>query len=139
MESSITEKHIFNDCELYFEKKIRSFHNKYVEFFLLIGVDKPNKNFSEVKMTKNPLYSLLYYQRIVGGVESLKSLINVTHLKNSVLTCEFDIFYLNNNQDIENFYMTQTIHNWDDNPNLTSYQIWQINSSNIFDLNNHWL
>ena len=139
MQSSATEKHIFYDCELYFEKKIRSFHNKYVEFFLLMGVDKPNKDFSEVKMTKNPLYTFLYYQRVVGGVESLKPLINVIHLKNSVLTCELNIFYLNNNQDIENFYMTQTIHNWDDNPNLTSYQIWQINSPNIFDLNNHWL
>ena len=62
------EKHIFRDADFVFTEKVHSFHDKYIDCFLLIGIDSPEVPLDEVKMTKNPKFSHLYYQRIMGGI-----------------------------------------------------------------------
>lgn len=138
IESESYEKHVFKDCEPYFAEKIHSFHDKFVDAFLLIGIDTPRKPLDEIKMTKNPLYSLLYYKRIIGGLKITKPLINIRLIENKKLNTECSIYYLNNTEDIENFYLVQRVMNWK-NSKLTSHQVWQIDSIDYHELNNHWL
>lgn len=132
------EKHIFRNSEEYFSEKLHSFHDNFVDCFLLIGIDEPNKAWDEIKMTKNPLFSGLYYKRIVGGIMETPPLINIRSIINGEISAACDIFYLNNLEDIDNFYMTQRVMNWK-NSALTSHQVWQIDSIDLFALNDHWL
>lgn len=133
-----TELHIFKNCESYFSKKVHDFHDEYVDSFLLIGIADPDSSLDEVKMTKNPQYSSLYHQRIVGGVMSVPPLIVCESFNQGKISASCSIFYLNNYQDIEDFYMIQKVHNWQ-NQNLCSHQVWRLFQNNIFDMNNHWL
>ena len=132
------EKHIFRNSEEYFSEKIHSFHDLFVDCFLLIGIDEPDKPLDEIRMTKNPLFSQLYYKRIVGGLMQTRPLINIRSIIDGEISAACDIFYLNNLEDIDNFYMLQKVMNWK-NSKLTSHQVWQLNSIDLFALNDHWL
>lgn len=132
------ETHIFKDCENYFEGKIHSFHENFVKHFLLIGVDKKNTPLEEVKMTKNPAYSTLYFSRIIGGIQESPPLISVKNFLKEKIVSNCVIYYLNNDQDIDNFYMTQNIYNWNGS-NLVCFQVWEMKCYNLIELNDHWL
>ena len=133
-----TEKHVFKDVESYFADKIHSFHDKYSDCFLLIGIDAPNTPLDEVKMTKNPEYPLLYYQRIVGGIMSSSPLITIKSFSKDNLSSHCAIYYLNNDQDIEDFFFTQNVCRWE-NTNQTCFQVWRLKYLSVFDMNDHWL
>lgn len=133
------DTHIFKDCEKYFEKKVRSFHDNYVKHFLLIGIDKEDSALDEIKMTKNPAYSGLYFSRIVGGIMESEPLILIKNFFNDKVTASCVLYYLNNHQDIDNFYMLQKIYNWQ-GTKLVCFQIWEMESdNNLIDINDHWL
>ena len=132
------ETHIFKDCELYFEDKIRSFHDNFIKFFLLIGVDEENVPLDEIKMTKNPSYSGLYFSRIVGGIMKSEPLISIKNYFNKKIETNCVIYYLNNNEDIDNFYMLQKIYNWNGSK-LICFQIWEMEPCNLIDISDHWL
>jgi len=74
MQDFAPEKHIFKDAEHFFTERIHSFHDKFVDCSLLTGVDKPEAKLDKIKMTKNPKFTLLYYKRIVGGLQKNKPL-----------------------------------------------------------------
>jgi len=133
-----SERHLFYDSSSHFEEKLRSFHDNYVDCFLLVGVAPMGTPLDEIKMTKNPEYSLLYYKRIIGGLNEVAPLISCRSFINGKLSASCVIYYLNNYQDIEDFYMIQQVNNWKSTDN-SSYQVWKLFRKNIFDINDHWL
>ena len=134
----LCERHLFYDSSFHFEEKLRSFHDKYVDCFLLVGIAPTGTSLDAIKMTKNPAYSLLYYTRIVGGLNEVAPLISCRSFINGKFSASCVIYYLNNHQDIEDFYMIQQINNWQ-NTNNSSYQVWKLFKANIFVINDHWL
>jgi len=134
----VLERHIFKDCESYFSKKLDAFHQIYVDAFLMIGVDKPNKKLQDIEATRNPQYSELHYKRIIQGLLATDPLISCKLFVKKKLNVSCSLYYLNNNQDIEDLYMVQQSNRWNDS-DLSCYQIWKLYRSNIFDINNHWL
>jgi len=135
---STSELHIFKDCEDYFAEKLHSFHEEYVDCFLLIGVDAPNKDIESIKMTKNPEFSTLYYKRIIGGIKYVKPIISVNSFVDKKINASCDIYYLNNYEDIEDFYMVQKVGGWQ-GTSQCCHQVWKLLKENIFDINEHWL
>ena len=139
MKSSPEEQHVFKDVENYFTKKIRSFHEAFVEHPLLTGVDSPNLALDKVKMTKNPKFTLLYYKRIVGGIMAGFPLITIKSFSKKTLRSYCAIHYLNNEEDIENFFYIQNVMNWG-GTKKTCFQVWKLKSnSNLLEMNRHWL
>ena len=136
--SAAIEKHIFRDADFIFTEKIHSFHDKYIDCFLLIGIDSPNTSLDEVKMTKNPEFSHLYYKRIMGGILSTSPLLSILSFSDDHLTASCAIYYLNNNEDIEDFFFVQDVLNWEGS-GQTCFQIWRLNYASIHDMNDHWL
>lgn len=137
-ENYSAENHIFKDCEFYFLKKLGTFHDRFLHYFLSIGIDKPEKSIDQIKVTKNPMFSSLYYERIVKELKNGYPLINIRFINDKKIHTDCGIFYINNLEDIEGFYFVQRVMNWKDS-NLTSHQIWEIDSIDYFELNNHWL
>lgn len=134
----VVEKHIFQDAASLFADKIHSFHDEFVDRFLLIGVDDSNKQLDEVKMTKNPDFSMLYYKRIVGGILENPPLISIKSFLKNKLSADCGIYYLNNGEDIEDFFLTQNIYQWE-GTSKACFQVWRLNFLGIFDMNEHWL
>ena len=135
--ASDPKKHLFVDCESIFSKKLHSFHDQYVDDWLLLGVSLNHTSLDSVKMTKNPKFKLLYFKRIVGGIMANKPLIKVLNIKNEEILSSCEIFYLNNYSDIEDFYMLQKVYNWK-HEGMCCQQVWQLKITNLFDANNHW-
>jgi len=133
----ILERHIFKDCQSHFAEKLDTFHQIYADSFLLVGVDKPNKKLQDIEATRNPQYSELHYKRIIKGLSVISPLISCKSFVKEKLYVSCSLYYLNNNQDIEDFYMVQQSNRWNDS-DLSCYQIWKLYRSNIFDINNHW-
>jgi len=137
MQSSSLTTHIFKDCETFFSEKVQSFHDQYVDTFLLIGMDLPSVPLDEIKMTKNPTFSQLFYSRIVGGILKTSPLISILNYSKEKKDSSFDIFYLDNNEDIDGFFLLQKVHNWK-NSTLTCTQVWNMSEKNLFNINNFW-
>ena len=139
MKSSPEEQHVFKDVETYFTRKIRSFHENFVDQPLLTGVGLPDLTLDKVKMTKNPKFALLYYKRIVGGIMKGFPLITIKCFSKRNLKSYCAIHYLNNEKDIEDFFYIQNVANWAGSEK-TCFQVWKIKrDSNLLTMNNHWL
>jgi hypothetical protein len=54
------------------------------------------------------------------------------------LNASCDIYYLNNHEDIEDFYMVQKVGGWQ-GTSQSCHQVWKLLKENIFDINEHWL
>ena len=132
------ERHIFKDAKSYFNEKIDSFSEIYVDSFLLIGIDSPNTPLEEIRMTKNPSHSNLYYKRIINALKYINPFVICESFLGNTLDSSCEIYYLNNYQDIEDFYMVHRVYNWEGTSN-TSCQVLKLSKGYAFDMNNHWL
>lgn len=138
MQDFVPEKHIFKNVEHFFTERIHSFHDKFVDCSLLTGVDKPEAKLDKIKMTKNPKFTLLYYKRIVGGLQKNKPLSIIRSFNKEQLVADCGIYYLNNDKDIDDFFFTQNVCNWNGS-NKTCYQVWRLKKNNFKQINKHWL
>lgn len=138
MENLKPEKHIFKNVEQFFSEKIHSFHDDFVDCSLLTGIDKPEAKLDEIKMTKNPKFTLLYYKRIVGGLLKHKPLSIIKCLDEDKLIADCGIYYLNNQKDIDGFFYTQNVSNWNGS-DKTCFQVWRLKENNFKNINKHWL
>tara|TARA_E500000331_G_C17177298_1_gene678921 strand:- start:25 stop:447 length:423 start_codon:yes stop_codon:yes gene_type:complete len=134
----VIHRHIYFDADNLFAEKISVFHDFFVESFLITGVDKETAPLDEIKMTKNPSFSMLYYKRIVGGVMATKSLLTIQSFLKSKLHTSCNIYYLNNNNDIDDFFLYQKVRNWNGS-NKTCHQLWKMEYVSLKDMHEFWL
>lgn len=132
------EKHIFEDSEDIFSEKIHSFHNSFVNCSLLTGISSPGTSIDKVPMSKNPKFTLLYYQRIIGGLLENEPLIKILSINNNEVTANCGVYYLNNNKDIKDLFYRQDISNWE-KTSKTCFQVWKLKKIDILKLNKHWI
>ena len=69
------EKHIFRNSEEYFSEKLHSFHDNFVDCFLLIGIDEANKAWDEIKMTKKPCQDRMNLRIPTLKISSIKAIL----------------------------------------------------------------
>lgn len=131
-------RHVYLDSDSFFAKRIKDFHEDFVECFLLIGIDQDNTPIDKIKMTKNPKMSMLYYKRIVGGILATKPLLYIQSFLDQKLHTSCNIYYLNNNNDIEDFFLYQKVKNWNGSQK-SCHQIWRLHFSSLNEMHHFWL
>jgi hypothetical protein len=132
------EYYFFKDCDSFFEKKIRSFHKNFIDDCLFTGVGDFNADLDSVKMARNKNFSLSFCERVVEGMSFIDPLIVISHVNDGKIETNCVIYYLNDQNDFEGFYMLQKVNNWNGSKK-TSHQVWALFEDDIFEINAHWL
>lgn len=116
-----------------FSSKISDFHDLYTEFLLLHEIGLKNN------LKKNPHFDESYYNLLIKTLKKSDPFIVVDHVSDLSLDVSCSIYYLGDYEEIEGFYMTQIISDWNGTDD-TCHQIWKINrDANLLILNKHWL
>lgn len=105
----------------------------------LLGGDALNHtNLDEVTMIHKDDQDSVFCSRILNGIINSQSLIKV--LSKSIKTSEiiFDIFYLNNYEDIEDFYCLKTTFDFLVE-GVMLYQIFEVEVKSLTMLNDFWI
>ena len=108
MKHSPTELHLFRDCEDFFRKK----HNIFVEDYLgecIFGGDALNHcPINEIEFLFQQTTDKEYCARILAGITYNNPLITIQSESFSESLITFDIYYVNNYADVEDFYCFKT-------------------------------
>tara|TARA_Y100000361_G_C11161538_1_gene347715 strand:- start:1390 stop:1797 length:408 start_codon:yes stop_codon:yes gene_type:complete len=129
--------HIFasslsDEVAICFAEKISLFHESYIDSLLIHEVGL-NGNFS-----KNPDFDPLFYSLLIKNLQKSSPWIRVDHVSDKSIDVACAIYYLSDDEEVEGFYMTQIVSNWD-NTNKFCYQVWNLKTDcNLLKLNNHW-
>ena len=130
--------HIFmssfgDDVAVNFAEKISDFHDSYIDSLLLHEVGL-NSN-----LKKNSNFNSDFYSLLIKYLKKSDPFIKINHISDLALDVSCSIYYLSEHKDIEGFYMTQVVEDWDGTED-SCHQVWSINeNSNLLYLNNHWL
>ena len=130
--------HIFissfgDDVAVDFAEKISDFHSIYINELLLheVGLNSD--------LNKNANFDAGFYSLLIKYLKKSSPFIKVDHVSDLALDVSCSIYYLSEHKDIEGFYMTQVVEDWDGTTD-SCHQVWSINeNSNLLSLNNHWL
>jgi len=133
-----TETHVFRDSEDLFKAKHDTFINVYLGHCLLGGDALNYTNLDEVVMLHKDDQDSVFCSRILNGIINSQSLIKV--LSKSIKTSEiiFDIFYLNNYEDVEDFYCLKTTFDFIVK-GVMLYQIFEVEVKSLTMLNDFWI
>ena len=133
-----TETHLFRDSEELFKAKHDTFIDMYLGNCLLGGDALNHTNLDEVTMIHKDDQDSVFCSRILNGIINSQSLIKV--LSKSIKTSEiiFDIFYLNNYEDIEDFYCLKTTFDFLVE-GVMLYQIFEVEVKSLTMLNDFWI
>jgi hypothetical protein len=133
-----TEYHIFLNAYDFFELK----HDIFMEDYLyapILGGDAPNSTpllDVEIIQKKNENFNLNI--KILNGILNSQPLISILHIDSNQSKYFFDIFYLNNYEEIEDFYCLKTSQNFPINE-LSLYQIMELKVKSLTMINDFWL
>ena len=132
------ETHIFRDSEKLFESKHDTFLDIYLGDCLLGGDALNHTNLDEVVMIHKDSQDSVFCSRVLNGIINSQPLIKV--LSKSIKTSEiiFDIFYLNNFEDIEDFYCLKTTFDFLVE-GVMLYQIFEVEVKSLSMLNDFWI
>jgi len=133
-----TETHVFRDSEELFKAKHDTFMDMYLGDCLLGGDALNYTNLNEVAMIHKDDQDSVFCTRILNGIINSQPLIKV--LSQSIKTSEvvLDIFYLNNYEDIEDFYCLKTTFDFLVE-GVTLYQIFEVEVKSLTMLNEFWV
>ena len=116
-----------------FSSKISSFHDSYIESLLLHEVG------FEDDLKKNPNFNEIFYNLLIKVLKKSDPFIIIDHISDLSLDVSCSIYYLGDYDEIEGFYMTQIVSDWNGTVDSCN-QIWKINrNANLLILNEHWL
>lgn len=133
----IVGHHIFissfgDDVAVSFAEKISDFHQLYINDLLLHEVGLNGD------LRKNPNFDPDFYSLLIKYLKKSSPFIKIDHVSDLLLDVSCSIYYLSEHEDIEGFYMTQIVEDWDGTTE-SCHQVWSINEdSNLLSLNNHW-
>ena len=108
MKNSPTELHLFRDCDNLFTEK----HNIFVEDYLgecIFGGDALNHcPIDQIEFLFKETTDKEYCARILAGITYNKPLITIKSESLLESLIVFDIYYINNYSDVEDFYCLKT-------------------------------
>lgn len=121
----------------FFEKKLHSFHDSFVDIMLLSGLAEQGQDLEEIKFSKHPSYTLKYYQRIVGGFKNVKHSIQIQAFDDKGLNAELFFTNIHYDEHINNVFFIQNVMNWGGKEKFCC-QVWQLKPTSIEKINNYW-
>lgn len=133
-----TQTHVFRNAESLFKSKHDTFLDVYLGECLLGGDALNHTNLNEVTMIHKEDQDPSFCTRILNGIINSQPLIKV--LSKSIESSEiiFDVFYLNNYEDIEDFYCLKTAFDFMVE-GVMLYQIFEVEVKRLSMLNDFWI
>lgn len=133
-----TETHVFRDADDLFKIK----HDIFMDLYLgecLLGGDALNRTpLKEVSLVHDDNLDSIFCTRILNGVINSQPLIRVQSDSIAASEVLFDIFYLHNHEDIEDFYCLKTTFDFMIE-GVMLYQIFSVEMKSLNMLNDFWL
>ena len=133
-----TETHVFRDVDALFKIK----HDVFIDLYLgecLLGGDALNHTpLKQVSLVHDDNLDASFCSRLINGILNSQPLIKVTSNSHESSTVIFDIFYLNNYKDIEDFYCLKTTFDFMIE-GVMLYQIFSVEMKSLNMLNDFWL
>lgn len=134
-----TQKHIFLDqAELEFYEKLESFHDLFVEQALITGISEKNTHIDEIPFSKNPKFTLPYYNKLIGGFTNNKPHALARLVKDNEIIIDCIFTEIKADEYINNTYMIQNVMNWSNKKNFCC-QIWKLFEASTREINHFWL
>lgn len=138
MIQSPIERHIFRDADEFFNLK----HDLFAEDYLgecLMGGDALNHTpIDEVAFIYKDSDDPIFNSRVLNGIINSLPLINVTNNSLEDSKIIFDIYYLNNYEDIEDFFCLKTTFDFMVE-GVMIYQIFNVEIKSLDMINDFWL
>ena len=135
----MTDQYIFDvDASKAFYEKLDNLHENYVYHLILNGVADKGTHIESIKMTKNPLASKEYCERIVGGLLNIKPkmIVKLVEEKKTKLECFFTHIY--DKEYLNNIYMIQNVMDW---PEIDKFscQVWYLGETSVEQIKEIWI
>ena len=133
------EKHLFKDCDEIFKLKHDIFLEDYLYPCLLAGDALNHTPLYEVDLNFNSdQYELSNCLRIVNSLINSQPLISVQSRMLDESFINFDIYYINNFEDIEDFYCIKSVLDFMIE-GVMLYQIFEVKVKSLDMLNDFWI
>jgi hypothetical protein len=136
---NVTEKHFFKDCDEIFDIKQQIFQEDYLGKCLLFGDALNHTPLHEVDLQFNSSdHNKSFYLRLLNFLLTSSSLIHISSHSAYSSLVEFDIFYINNYQEIEDFYCIKKTLDFGIE-GVMLYQIFDVKVKSLDMLNDFWI
>ena len=138
MTQSTLERHIFQNAEEIFDIKHDIFIDDYLDKCLMGGDALNFTPLSEVAFVHKNTEDSILCSRILNSVINSQPLITVSKesLDSSVIV--FDIYYINNYEDIEDFYCVKSVYDFLVE-GVMIYQIFEVKVKSLDMINDFWI
>lgn len=132
------EKYIFSgETSNLFYSKLNELHDKYVYHLVLSGVAPIGTHLESIKMTKNPLVSRGYCEKVVGGLLNINPDVIVKLLEEDEIKIECIFSKLDDKKEFNQLFLIQNVMNWPQINNF-SCQIWYLGENCVSQIKKHW-
>lgn len=136
--TSTPELHFFKDADDFFEAKHDLFCEDYLDECIMGGDCLNHTKINDVEFIHHQDYDGQYCARILNGIQNAEPLIRISSDSISNSNIYFDIFYLNNFQDIEDFYCLKKTQDFIVE-GVTLNQIFEVKIKSLDMINDFWL
>lgn len=139
-----TEKYIFiseglDEVCFSFLDKIQSFHKFFIKDLLVSGSYLDLLNLGNFDISSNEEYDGEFLALVFSELVNCKPLVYIRHSNAKWSNNICSIYYLNNKEDTEGFYMTEGFRDLED-PSDSTFRIYKMSEScNLNNINNFWL
>ena len=135
---SSPEIHIFNDSEDFFKIKHDLFIEEYLGQCLMGGESLNFSPLEDIVFIHHDNFEKVFCSRVLNGIINSNSLIRISNYSLINSNLNLDIFYLNNYEDIEDFYcVSQSFDFLVEGEMLT--QIYEVKIKSLDMINDFWL
>ena len=138
MTQSTLEQHIFQNAEEIFDIKHDIFIDDYLDGCLMGGDALNHTPIDEVVFIHNDEQNSLLCSRILNAIINSHPLITVKNqsIESSVIV--FDIYYINNYEDVEDFYCVKSVYDFLVE-GVMIYQIFEVKVKSLDMINDFWI
>ena len=132
------ERHIFKDCDDFFNLKHDTFIDSYLYECILGGDGLNHSDIKEIDFIKNPSFEPEFCIKILNGIINSNPLIKISHYSKHESNSSLDIFYINNHEDFEDFFcVTKTEDFMVEGTSI--FQIYEVKVKSLDMINEFWL
>jgi len=135
---STLERHFFQNAEELFDIKHDIFTDDYLGSCLMGGDGLNYTPIDEIVFIHNKDQNSLYCSRILNAIINSQPLITVQNQSIQSSVTVFDIYYINNYEDIEDFYCLKSVYDFLVE-GVMIYQIFEVKVKSLDMINDFWI
>lgn len=130
----MAEQYIFSaETEEIFYEKLDDLHEKYVYHLLLSGTAPKGTDIESIKMTKNPISSTKYCEKVIGGLTNIRPQVISRLVEDRITRLECIFTNITENHT----FMIQNVMDW---PQIEGFscQVWYLGETTLGEIKEIW-